>query len=310
MKYTLPTVEELKELGFKFEFNTLDEFPKYANEFVKENDDKLFKILIPDFDPDEYEETVKLDSCSWYEIQRAEEKIKRLASGIIEKDDYRFVVHPVHKRKPDVLISAWTKRMMKFGLESKALLYYPKVFGLTPIDAIHETLLNELYRIIIYHLPQKSFEPPLKKEESTYQDQINILEYNLLHSPPKSKIKSARIRLSIDKIKEAMYEDFFSKSISQPEKVSRFFYRIISNFDLREINRMTNLDDKQLIIKYYLKKQTSIVSKSKNTRGKGLQLAKKNRIIKYIADNPDANNSKVARALKVSRNTVRKYRTN
>lgn len=307
-KYTLPEVEKLKETGLKFEFNTIDEFFRYAEIFVQEFDDELLKILIKDFDIEYYEETVKLNTCLYLQIRRADEKIKRLGNGTIEKDDYRYVVHPVHKDNLQVLISAWVKRKMKFGLDSESVLYYPKAFDIDPLSAIHLTLLNELYRQIILKLPIESFESIKEKEKCPFQPQINTLEQKLHSLSAKNKLLSVAIKHNIEKVKEAKYEDFFSKRMSTSEKASMFARRIWTKYEFYEYHEVTNLEDKELVIRHFLKEQSPAVQKSKNSRGKGLQIAKRKMIIQYCHDNPDANNSQVSLALKVSRNTVRKYR--
>jgi hypothetical protein len=313
MKYPLPEIPELKKLGFKFKFNTIKEFFTYAEDFVKDHNDEVFNYLIPGFNLKLYELTIEQDTCDDTYLFRLNDRILRLAQGKIEKEDYLFVVHPVHKNDHSVLVKVWTNRRMRYAIDSRLVLYYPKAFGVEPIEAINLTLLNELFVRVIRKLPKDAF-PPLREIDQGYQQKINYLE-NKLKIPdrygvisPSKKLHNMMINHSIDKVKDAMYHDIFSRSLSTAERASYIYNRVGVDIYITKQAQPTSIEDKQMVIRYYLKTFTSKVQKKKNSNGKGINRDREKKIKKYIKKNPDANNSEVARALGASRNTVRKYR--
>ncbi len=193
------------------------------------------------------------------------------------------------------------------------MLYYPKAFDLTPEQAIEVTLLNELYRRIIWTLPFSSF---IKNDNSLFkpfQKQSELLrkKFKTSTSLKDEKVNKFRIKVlkhNLEKISDNLYEEMFSQNMATAEKASLYKERIGFKTEFYEIRETTNLENKELVIRYYLKKQSAAVQKAKKSRGKGILEAKKNKIIKYLADHPDANNTKVAKVLGVNRKTVRKYR--
>ena len=313
-KYKLPEVEQLKKIGFKFEFYPMKEFHGYAKKFVIENDDELFKILIPDFDVERYEWTVEEESCPEYEIEKADERIKRLKSGDIETTDYRFVVHPVHKNSCKVLINAWEKRKARFGIDSQQLLFYPKTFGVTPLEAIHTTLQNELYRIIIQQIPFDFFEAPPKDEFKSYKDQMDRLydRYdlsNLKHGSLRYNFRKQILYNSLEGVKNSLYDEIFARSLSVVQRVSRLFPKIkIPTRHFEKMSSTTSIEDKEMVIRQYFKSQSSAVQKSRNTRGKGIHKANRKRIVEYFEENPGSSISSAANALGLDRKTVRKHK--
>lgn len=318
-KYKLPEVALLKKLGFKFEHYPLKGLFEYAEEFVNENDDSLFNLFLPDFDICEYEESIEEESCWHYEIKEADKRIKRLRTGRIETGDYRFVTHPVHKDDHLQLVKTWEKRKQRYGLDTKAMLFYPKAFGFSPEEVIHQTLLNELYRQLIFRLPHESFIKPSNDVVKFYFDHINTIEYRydkILSKYDKGsnayKIQQSLLQLKIESLNNRMYESMFENSLSTEERRSVLYYRILSNNgnfnQMTPMNRTTSLEDKESVIRHYLKTQSSDVQKARNTRGTGSNEKKRKRIVRYFEEYPYASISAAARDLKLDRKTVRKHK--
>ena len=311
MSYKLPIAEELAELGFKSDFEKLNDVFEYTKEFVEYNYKKLIKVLLADFDLIAYSETINLEITDDPLIDELEDRIKRLRSGKIQKDDYQFVVHPVHKTSRKVIRNAWEKRRDKYALDAKLMLYYPTAFDLSPDEAIKQTLLNELYRKIIQNLPIDSFGKP-PEYKSKHQDRIDHLERQLLlHNAYKSvnvSIQYVRIKAAIEAEKDDLYKEMFSRKTTQKQKANRLFFRILTNPHIQFVNQSTSLEDKELVIKQYLKLQSKEVKKIRNTRGRNVHKNKRDQIAAYWANNPDHSISQVAKTLKVDRKTARKHK--
>ena len=56
MRYRIPVIQELKQIGFKIEHSTLNEFFLYSKKFTNENRSEVMDLLMPGFDGDVYEE--------------------------------------------------------------------------------------------------------------------------------------------------------------------------------------------------------------------------------------------------------------
>ena len=324
IKYQLPVIQELKKIGFKSQHRTIKAFFEYAPEFVKDNEDDLIGILLKWFDPDTYnfDKSANNDMDFTFDpiLQEAEDRIKRLNNtGNIEFEDYYKVVHPVHKKNPDVLKSIWEKKKVQYAIETHALFLYPKPFGLSQKEANQYTLLNELYRLIIRRfLSVDMFKiPPVY--QSSYQTQITAAEKRLddhLEKQAKSKDKQRSNTIikqmhehQLRLLKTLEYEEGFERYRSINERAFHYLEQIYHPPQNKNyINQTTSIEHKEIVIREYLKSQTPEVKRSRNSKGKGIRKAKKTKIKNYIKKHPNKNNSEVARALKVNRKTVAKYR--
>ena len=310
-KYQLPTAEELKQIGFKFKHNTIQETIEYIKEFVKKNRSEVMEIILPGFDGEVYEE--RLNSTDVYTHQESKDimkRISRIKSGFIVHTDYFFVVHPKYRDDENILVRAWKNRLKKYSVDSQLAMYDQTFLGINDDEAIDLVFYNELLRYIILKLPDNEFKTKndsLAKINDEIHKMGNKIDYYLRNENP---LLLRAAELSYKKLIEAKYEFMFSSSESIAQKATRLYEKIKANKNPWKVIACTTVEEKETVLRHYLKKQTQKVVKSKNTRGTGAHKIKKKKIIKYLEKHPDANNTEVAKALGVNRKTVRKYRSN
>lgn len=309
MKYQLPEAEALKEIGFIFKHNTMKDAIKYIKDFVKVHRSEVMEVILPELDGAVYEERLGIiDIFTSPDSAEIIERLSRLKRGIIVKSDYFFVVHPKHKNDKNILIKVWTNRLKKYSVDTQIAMYDQSFMGINDDEAIDLVFYNELLRYFIRILPSCEF-----NEENDSLCQINkqIVEMKEkcgYYLRTNHILLYRVIILSFEKLIEAKYELLFSSNESTAQKATRIFSKAQSHRNPMCLSECTTVEEKVLVLRHYLKKQTPTVVKSKNTRGSGTNKIKKKKIVLYINGHPDANNTEIAKALGVNRKTVRKYR--
>lgn len=311
-KYKLPIVDKLREIGFPFKFDSISEFFKNTEKFVKEHDNQLFPILIKGFNTKSYLNHLEDDECNDTEITDIDKRVSRISNGFIEKDDYLFVVHPVHKSRPEVIITAWQRRKIRYAIDKQTFLHYPKAFNVSPVNAIHTVLLNELYRMLILHLPQNSF-PKLPHDKDLFQQyyaDLNYIEYQYSTSNNPNSLLPYVFRNERERLLNNLYQDVFEQKRTVLDRASVYYHKIQrwESIYLPLPKQSTSIEDKEMVLRQYLKKQSKKVQKSRNTRGKGIHKANRQKIINYFKANRNSTISAAARKLNMDRKTIRKHK--
>lgn len=313
MNYKLPIVEKLKEIGFNFQYDTLKKATDYMINFVKNNRDEIVYIIIPEFDLSNYEELAKETDAYYYpntrEILHRMIRLKDIFNNI-EKSDYYFKIHPKYKNDRDVLYNFWKNQYFKLSVDSRVVLYDQSLFGITDSEAIDLVFYNELLRLIIKKLPESEFKigaDPLAYINSEIYE-LNETIRNYKHK--NSKLMDIRwhcLLHRLDRCYDQKYEEMFSQNQSVEQKAVRIFYKILDFEKPNSLHKCTSISEKEAVLRYYLKKQSEKVVKSKNTRGTGLNRNRADKIIEYTKNNPNASIKQVADALNVNWRTAKKY---
>lgn len=313
--YRLPEVIWLKELGFKFEFNTLKAVFPYIKNFVTQNrsavsqgvfqksEKELNDYIDDDTYPSEFPDVISIVP-----------RLARLQNGMIEKSDYFFVVHPKFKDDPTILHNNWFRKLSKYAIDLKIILFDPSYLSLTKSEAIDLVLYNEVLRWIIRTLPVDNFtytENPLKD----ITDEISSLTYKIgnllerqLRTPTNGRTLVNFYKTKLEMLQAKKWHQMFNGNENREMKASRLYYKVKFISSPTGINQTTSISEKEAVVRFFLSSQSHDVIKSKNTRGRGILPKKRALIQQYISDNPLQNDSEIARNLGVNRKTVGKYR--
>lgn len=317
--YQLIIVEGLRDIGFNFEFKTLNEVTKYTKQFIKDNREKVIMFLYPfATSEDDFIESLKNRPADFEfpEVDEIIPRLERLSKGKIIQSDYFFVVHPRFKDDSEMLYRIWEKRYLKYVIDIKIVLYDQSNTGLDQEEAINLVLYNDILRWLVRRLPMDEFLWP-NYPFKDINDEISLLNHKIREierdEKRDSKKKTGRTlkgfyKMKINILQKRKYHKMFSMSEITIERVSRIYNKMEFVSAPYNIYETTSIDEKEKVIRFYLKKQSADVIQARNSRGKGKNTAKRKMIKEYLADNPSSNNSEVARALNVDRKTVKKYR--
>ncbi len=320
MKYKIPKIDKLEELDFQFEFDTIKEVLKYTKKFVKQNKQDLIELFFPELDADEYEKRQddEKNNPNTYVTEIVKTKI-RIASGNIQKQDYMWVVPPWLKNDKSILLKVYQNRLEKYMIDTNLAFYNQTYLGISRKKAFKLVLQNNLLRLIIENLPKHGIgavkQDKRIEELFSIDEQIGYLsrksgDYYLKGQ----KLLSRSFQQQILKLEYEKYELLFSKRLSIRQRAERTYRSITGNLNssmnpkyFSKSPEYTSIQEKEDLIRQYLKLQTLRVRASRNTRGNGINAKKKQTVLDYYSKNPDATISEISRQCKVDRKTVRKY---
>jgi hypothetical protein len=267
--------------------------------------------VLPGFDYHIYEERCE-ETNIWtnQESRNIITRMLRLKKAEIEKSDYYCIAPPKYKDDPDKLFNIWKNRFIKYSIDTQLALYDQTFLEIDDEEAIDLVLYNELLRYIILRIPKDEF----SEEDNSIRDineQIDHFRDGLARNNNTGNRVSVVYHHYQHQLKiwqDLKYEWIFSSNETVEQRASRIYHKIRKHEQPYHVYECTSIADKETVLRQYLRKQTPIVSKSKNSRGQGFQKAKKEAIIQYISNHPKATNVEVAQATGTHRDTVRKYR--
>ncbi len=310
MKYKLPEVAQLKELGFEFEFNTIKDAIMNIKRFVKKNKPELIELFFPGLDADEYEDRQKYINCNSdptvTEILKAKFRISR---GKITKQDYMWVVPPWLKDNKSVLMNVYQNRLEKYMIDSKLAFYDWSYLGISRKKAFKLVLQNELLRLIIKNLPPDPIGDIKKSKKLKKIKHINrrikeLKNRGMKYMMTGNELLSRACFHNATKLEWKKYELTFLIKNNVRQKAGKTLDKIITSSGY---DNHTSIAEKENLIRQYIKLQTHQIRKAKNSRGAGLNSTKKKSVLLYNSENPDASISEIARQCNMDRKTVRKY---
>lgn len=313
--YRLPEVIWLKELGFKFEFSTLKTVFPYIKNFVNLNRSAVIQGV---FHKSETELNDYIDDDTYPsefpEVRSIVPRLARLQSGMIEKSDYFFVVHPKFKDDPAILRNIWSRKLSKYVIDLKIILSDRSYLNLTKSEATDLVLYNEVLRWIIRTLPVDNFaytENPFKNINTDIRSLSNKIEDKealQTKNPFRSRSIVNFYKAKLETLQVKKWHLMFNGNENREMKASRLYYKVKLTSSPTGIYETTSISEKEAVVRFFLSSQSHDVIKSKNTRGRGILPKKRALIQQYISDNPLQNDSEIARNLGVNRKTVGKYR--
>lgn len=313
MKYKIPKIDKLDYLDFQFEFNTINEALNYTKKFVKQNKQDLIDLFFPGLDPDEYEnrQNELKNNPNPYVTEIVKVKI-RIGSGKITRKDYMWIVPPWLKDNKAILMAAYQNRLEKYLIDTDLAFYDQTYLGISRKKAFKLVLLNNLLRLIIENFPQYGI-GAVKKDErikkiNNLNNQINTLQNKSKEHNSKGNVLLGRSAYEQSvKLEYEKYELLFSQRLSVRQKADRTLKNILNHPTSRINPKYTSIQEKEDLLRQYLKLQTHQVRASRNTRGTGINARKKQLVLDYYSKNTNASISEIAQKCKVDRKTVRKY---
>lgn len=308
-QYKLPKSQELKKIGYTLNYNTLKEAQDYPERIAKINRAEIASIILPWLDGSTFDNPEdNIDVLKHLVTSEIIQRLTRISKGSIIKSDYFFVVNPQYKNDASKLKRAWIKRFRKASVDLQVAMYDPTLLDENQDEAIDLVLHNELLRYIILQLPEEEFDASYDKFSSINKQIKDARDKRHLYYNQGIISRGSFHEKRAELLLERKYELMFSSNETVEQRASRLYTKIKKHERPQNLLECTSLEEKQDVIRYYLKKQSSNVVRSKNTRSKNIHQDKRKKIVNYISKYPDKNNTQVANALGVNRATVRKYR--
>ncbi len=331
-KYQLPEVEQLNELGFKFEFSTIHKAFNNFRKFVKNNKDELIAFFFDGLDDDEYEQRQRNFNCNSDSFVIGTMKvIEQIKLGQMEGEHNDWLVPPFRRFDKDVLIRAHQNRLKKYMIDTDLAFFDWSCLGISKEEASDLVLYNSCLNLIIKNLPENIFDfvndnlekknntlkkktDELQKEIKSIQEEMEVVndkfQEETERNEGKNRFRSGRKAQLLYKIYRLENDErilFFEQRFTVIEKAKKTL-DIIQMKVVKPIpNCFSSITEKENVIRQYLKLQAPQVIASRNTRGKGINAKKKKLVLNYHSRHPDASISKIARQCKVDRKTVSKY---
>lgn len=310
--YHLPKVEQLDDLDFQFEFNTMKEATNYIRNFVKNNKQSLIDLFFPGMDPDVYKERKKNINCkNNEEVTQIINAKMRISRGRIKREDWLYKVPTFMKYEKKILLEVHQNLLERYMIDSQLAFYDQTYMGIKRKKGMKLVLHNELLRLIILYLPENPLGDVEEVENTEALDKLYKRYKNLIIKNHELKNRNSLFpgiyRYNILKIQDQIHETIFSSKRDVRQKADRTLH-LIGNNPLESINpKYTSIKDKENVIRQYLKTQTQQIRSSSNSRSKGINAKKKQSVLSFKSQNPKASISEIAQKCSVDRKTVRKY---
>jgi hypothetical protein len=321
-KYTLPEVDSLKKIGFRFEYAKLDEAIPYIRNFVAANIENLILLYFPDqyiYDDDGN----TIDLIRWADPTMIEdglfdeaekeliEKIIRIEKGDIRLTDYALLVHFKFRNEKDVILKALNRKLRFIYGATGNLIYRFSIWDLNFVDSVKECLYHRVLDDIILSI---SYEGIIKPSKWNHQ-YFNYLEkkgkadkYKADHPGKNHSLSVASYYLEADKELMNFSDELFSSNFTLKKNARNIMRKALIGGPI-----LTHIEYKEKTISYYLRLQAKSVNTSKDNSksNKGIQQSKRQAIIDaYKADlkKPIVQIIlEISPSIKVTRKTASKY---
>lgn len=313
-KYTLPVVDSLKEIGFLFEYRIIEDAIPYIKSFVQDN----FKVLqsLYFFENASYDEGGNIvevqekrnadDSVDELPDEPEKDlvdKIERIKSGKIKPKDYILHVHPVYANDQEVLVNVYTKRLRALYGAKGNLIYRGSRWGINFINSINECFYHRILDDIIFKIRDEGKILPLGISENY----LKIKE--LLADSPETDAKDGPLTHMAGEYKNrkelAYYQGLLmSENLTLKKSAGLVIWKshMPGTID-------STIDQKERTIRHYLRLQTAMVKKGKDSarKNKGINKSNRDNVIQVFKSDRKLSHVKIAEITGVNRKTVSKY---
>jgi hypothetical protein len=312
-KYTLPEVDSLKEIGFRFEYAKLDDAIPYIRNFVAANIGSLVSLFFPNqldwADPDRITDS-KIAEPEFAIVR----KINRIEKGEIYPTDFLRLVPAMHRNNKPVLLKALNKQLRTFYGAKGNLVYRGKRWNLDldtcVIECLHHMLLDYLIKSFAmtgkitptdfneyyshYYARFLKYDKESKKYKDSLPGQPGSLLYRMYNN---QALKDLRI----------CNDELFSTNISL-EKNAGIVIRNAFSQIAKQGPILSSIEAKEKTIRYYLKLQSNSVriNRDNNKGNKGIHSKKHLDVINIFKSDPDQSVSKIAKLSGVTWKTAKK----
>jgi hypothetical protein len=296
-KYTLPVVDSLKEIGFRFEYAKLSDVFPYMRSFVAANIESLILLYYPDqciYDDDR--NTVDLirwadpnmfDDILYDEKTEKEiiDKILRIEKGNIKIEDYALVVHAKFRKDKDVLLKALNRKLRSIYGATGNLIYRRGIWDLDFILCIQECLYHRVLDDLILFISYQGTIKPSKwnPQYFNYQEKKGKADkYKADHPGKNRSLSVASYYLEADKELMNFSNELFSSNFTKEKNARNLMRKALIGSPI-----LTHIENKEKTISYYLGLQAGSVNTSKDNSksNKGIQQSKRQAVIdSYKAD--------------------------
>lgn len=313
-KYTLPVVDSLKDIGFRFEYSKIEGTIPYIKSFVQDN----FKVLqdLYFFENASYDEDgniielpiIKNAADSVDKLPEEPEKdlvdkIERIKSGKIKPKDYILHVHPVYANDQEVLVNVYTKRLRALYGSKGNLIYRGSRWGINFINSINECFYHRILDDIIFKIRDEGKIVPLGISENY----LKIKE--LLADSSDSDANGGPLTNMAGEYKNrkelAYYQGLLmAENLTLKKSAGLVIWKSHMPGPID-----STIDQKERTIRHYLRLQSSIVKKGKNNlrKNNGINKSKRDDVISVFKLNRKMSHVKIAELTGVNRKTVAKY---
>jgi len=313
-KYTLPEVDSLEKIGFRFEYARIEYAIPDIKSFVQDN----FKVLqnLYFFENASYDEDgniVKVpiiinaaDSVNEMPDEPEKDlvdKIERIKSGKIKPKDYILHVHPVYANDQEVLVNVYTKRLRALYGAKGNLIYRGSRWGINFINSINECFYHRILDDIIFKIRDEGKILPLGISENY----LKIKE--LLADSPETDAKDGPLTHMAGEYKNrkelAYYQGLLmSENLTLKKSAGLVIWKSHMPGPIE-----SSIDQKERTIRHYLKLQTTMVTKGRDSarKNKGINKSKRDYVIQLFKSNRKLSHVKIAEITGVNRKTVAKY---
>lgn len=312
-KYTLPVVDSLKEIGFRFEYSKIEDAILYIKNFINDNYPELIsKFLFQNAQYDQSGNITELENNDNQEKvieyygepeKDLEDIVARLEKGIVHTDDYYFKVHPIHKNDPETLLKAYLKDLRaQYGAKGN-LIYRGKHWGLGLEECIKECLYHRILDEILISIRNEGKIKPANESDAYKKIKKKLEELNENQGKDSSLI-SRSYKKTDEKRLDSLFQELYSKNRTLEISAGMVIFK---SFFPKPI--LSTIDEKEKTIRYYLNLQAGAVRKAKDNskKNKGINSNKRTKVIDLFKANQKLSHVEIARISGVNRKTIAKY---
>lgn len=316
-KYTLPVVDSLKDIGFRFEYSKIKDVIPYIKSFVQDNFKELqnnyfFENASYDVDGNIAEYPIKSNAADSNDELPDEpekdlvDKIERIKNDKIKPRDYLFHVHPVYANNKEVLVNVFTKKLRGLYGAKGNLIYRGSRWGLNLHDSISECFYHKILDDLIFKIRNEGKIAPYGISENYFK-----IKDLLAEDTDATEMKDGvlfKMNADYKNQKQLAYYQglLFSENLTLEKSAKLTIWRSHVSGSIE-----STILEKERTLKYYLRLQASSVKAAKDNgrRNKGVQKGKRDKVINAYKSNPRLSHVKIAQITGITRKTVAKYIT-
>lgn len=321
-KYTLPVVDSLEEIGFRFEYARLDEAIPYIRNFVAVNIENLILLYFPDqYIYDEDGNTI--DLVRWADPSATEadlfddkekeliEKIIRIEKGDIKLNDYFLLVHSKFRTDKKVLLKVLNRKLRSIYGATGNLVYRFGIWDLNFVECVKECLHHNILDDLIFRIVPEGLIKPARWNPQYYkylEKKAIADKYKETHPGKDQSLLVSSYYWEADKELMNLNNELFSSNLTLKKNA-----RIIIKKALMRGPILANIENKEKTISYYLGLQAKSVNASKDNSksNKGIQQSKRQAVIDAYKEDPKKPIVQIvleiSPVIKVTRKTASKY---
>jgi hypothetical protein len=313
-KYTLPIVDSLKDIGFQFEYSRIKDAISYIKSFVQDNfkvlqDLYFFENASYDEDGNIVEVPIKSNAADSVDELPDEpekdlvDKIERIKSNKIKPRDYIFHVHPVYANDKEVLVNVYNNRLRALYGAKGNLIYRGSRWGINFINSINECFYHRILDDIIFKIRDEG----KVKSLGISENYLKIKELLADSQDSDAKVGPlAHLAGEYKNRKELAYYQglLMSENLTLKKSAGLVIWKSHMSGPID-----STIDQKERTIRHYLRLQTAMVTKGRDSsrKNKGINKSKRDNVIQVFKSNRKLSHVKIAEITGVNRKTVAKY---